>query len=225
MIIPATHNILGSIIAVAAIALVSSSAHAQIQALNFTNDYTGGIPIFNSTYGWEFSVTSTVTVTDLGVYDRSNDGFLHSHTVGLWTSNGSLLADTILAAGASGTADVVSGGGTGAFRYNSIGPLVLGPGDYVVAASVIARDDDGVFFSTTTPPTTAPGINFLQLLYTTNGYTFPTTTGPGVYGAYNANFRIASPRSAATPEPGALSLLTGAGVACVGFTRSRRRKK
>ena len=220
-----THKLIASVLTAGVIGLVSTTAHAQIQALNFTSDFTGGIPTYNSTYGWQFTLSNAVQVTDLGAFDIRNDGFNNSHTVALWTSNGALLAETTLGSGASGSADVVSGGGLGAFRYNSIAPLDLGPGTYIVGTTVRAGDTDGVFFSQTTAPTTAPGITFLQFIDSTNGFSFPTISGGNIYGAYNANFRIASPHAAATPEPGEWSLLAAAGVGFVGFAKSRRRKK
>ncbi len=53
------------------------------------------------TWGWEFTVgSSDITVTHLGTYDRSGDGFVAAHEIGIWAvSDQSLLVSTQLLSG------------------------------------------------------------------------------------------------------------------------------
>ncbi len=84
--------------------------------------------------GWEFEATSTITISHLGWYDTSSsgtsDGLLRSHDIGLWASDGSLLASATLPSGSSGTE-------VGRFRYVPIStPVVLTAGSsYVIAGT------------------------------------------------------------------------------------------
>ncbi len=95
--------------------------------------FTGGVDDFNPsgtfTYGWSFDVTSSVTVTQLGVFDFQDNGLAESHDVGIWDSAGSLLASTLIG---SGTGALLDGG----FRYNDITDFTLNVGtNYVIAAT------------------------------------------------------------------------------------------
>jgi hypothetical protein len=44
----------------------------------------------NVTIGWVFTLTSSVTVAELGYFDAGNDGLFDSHAVGIWTNGGTL---------------------------------------------------------------------------------------------------------------------------------------
>ena len=52
-------------------------------------------------HGWSFEVSTPVLVTHLGLYDSFQDGFAAEHPVGLWKSDGGLLADVTMQAGTS----------------------------------------------------------------------------------------------------------------------------
>lgn len=87
------------------------------------------------TFAWSFTLKKAITLTDLGLWDAHNqdpfqptgDGFASLHTVSLWSGSGTLLTSATLAAGKSGT--LIDG-----FRYVSVAPLLLQPGDYVIGA-------------------------------------------------------------------------------------------
>lgn len=54
--------------------------------------------------GWEFTVTQTVTVTQLGWMDWGLDGLVAAHQIGIWqTSDSQLLASETVPAGTSAT--------------------------------------------------------------------------------------------------------------------------
>lgn len=129
---------LGIPAALATLAVLPIGAAAQTQVV----DFTGGTirdspPPSDAISGWRFNLSSTVNLTDLGVFDVGNDGLANSHQVGLWRfSDKALLASTTIAAGTSASA-VVSSSGFGSFRYNDITGLniVLTPGEYVIGAA------------------------------------------------------------------------------------------
>jgi hypothetical protein len=79
------------------------------------------------TLGYAFTVSSPIRGTDLGVWDSGNDGFTDPHAVGIWTSTGTLLAQTTITAGTPGKL-------TNGFRYLPIAPFILAPGTYTIGA-------------------------------------------------------------------------------------------
>jgi hypothetical protein len=82
---------------------------------------------YAQTVGWRFQVTAPILVTAVGVFDEARDGLNIPHAVGLWSTNGSLLATAILP-------DGVQAGLIGDFRYVAVPPLTLAPGTYHVGA-------------------------------------------------------------------------------------------
>lgn len=140
-----------SLSALAAVAALGPApAQAQSQVLDFATG-SGGTSTGNNSFGWQFTLSTTVTVTDLGFFDNGNNGLVNSHQVGLWNSAGSLLASTTLASGLSGTSVVASASGLGAYRYNGVSPVVLTPGTYSVGASYITGDSDAVIINASNP--------------------------------------------------------------------------
>jgi hypothetical protein len=206
---------------VGALLVSADPLRAQTQAL----DFTGGFPssINNTTIGWAFALSGTVSVTDLGLFDQGNDGFIDPHPVGLWRNDGTLLATTTLAFGLSGTV-VPSGSGFGAFRYNAITPVVLTPGNYVVGAYFPATANinvpqDRPYFNSIA--TTAAGFTYTEFRASIQnpalifpGFTFPMS------GGFGPNLRFTS---VAAPEPGTLALLALIGLPAAGTVIRRSR--
>lgn len=99
-----------------------------------------------------------MTITGLGFFDVGSDGLLNDHEVGLWTNDGTLLANVTL----DNTANIVSSTSVlGQWREVDIAPLALVPGDYVLGS--FFRDvfgptpeDDAVWLDT---PVSIPGIS------------------------------------------------------------------
>jgi hypothetical protein len=80
--------------------------------------------------GWAFTTNRPITVSDLGLYDIGGDGLATTAEVVLWEeSERSILARSSVPAAVSADTSWVEG-----FRYVGIEPVVLAPGDYVVAA-------------------------------------------------------------------------------------------
>lgn len=108
-------------------ALLSPAASAvPVVAANVISTIPSDLFDSNTMRGWYFTTTSTTSVSALGWFDEGGDGLFQDHEVGLWTSSGTLLASTTVLAGNSG---ILMGG----FRFQSIAPLLIGAGNYVIA--------------------------------------------------------------------------------------------
>src|ERR1700730_7367423 len=102
----------------------------SIAALSFTGGSSASAS-GDVTLGWAFSLSSAVTVTNLGVWDSSNgggigDGLVESHLVTIWTSAGVQVAQATVASGMTGS--LLDG-----FRYVLLRSSVLLPiGKYTI---------------------------------------------------------------------------------------------
>ena len=69
--------------------MLLDSASTCVNAQTTIADHTGGTTLTANgsdfTGGWEFSVSSPVTVNGLCLWDEGANGLAHSHDAGLWT--------------------------------------------------------------------------------------------------------------------------------------------
>jgi len=103
---------------------------------NTALSFSGGtfeISTQDVTVGWALTLTGSVLVTDLGLWDgptgffgSTGDGFRDSHLVTIWTSTGIPVAQ--------GTVPSGSGPESDNFRYVSIAPVILAAGNYTIGA-------------------------------------------------------------------------------------------
>ena len=94
-------------------------------------DFTGGSAIAEpspaETAGWEFPVTSPVTITALGIWnEQAADGLVNSHQLGLWNAVGSVLLTSVVITNANSIA-VASSSPAGDWRFTPIVPVTLAP--------------------------------------------------------------------------------------------------
>jgi hypothetical protein len=211
--------------------LTVSSTMAQELGVNFSG---GGY--FQSDYaytlGYEFQVTTPVTVVGLAALDPASSLIGVNVVVGLW-QNGGNLGETGSLPGPLLTSAIISAGtlptmgAGGQFAEVAITPIVLTPGLYEVAAT----DPDfilggGTAGSPLTGLTVAPGINYVEDSYA-NGtsLTYPGNSelylyGSGFYGWFGGNIVIASSTSSVPDASSALVLLSGA---CLALGALRRK--
>jgi hypothetical protein len=111
-------------IAVMAAAFVGAmSAKADLVYVSAASA-TYGVDLYwaHGTMGSQFTVSSSVTVFQAGIWDYLGDGLVDSHAVGVWDSAGNLLDTATVQAG---TVDPLMDG----FRWASLAtPLTLNPG-------------------------------------------------------------------------------------------------
>lgn len=159
------------------------------------------------TVGWSFTANADVTVTDLGYFDHLDNGLAESHTVGLWTSGGTLLGSAIVNP-ASPLTDH--------FRWVGAPAINLLAGQSYVIGGTQSGTSDRTLGDTgdTTALSFASQITYKHNLYITGaGLLFPSKTDfSGNSGIFGPNFQFTP---TAVPEPGTALLLALAGVTLV----------
>src|SRR5690349_19066278 len=124
--------------------LLAATLHGQEPAFTLPPFQNLGGLGSRGTYGWDFTVNSPIRVSALGLFDSPffqtsipGDGLLESHAIGLWraASDSPLLATATLAAGTD--ARLFAN-----FRYQSIDPVDLEPGQYVIGAYFSGNNAD-----------------------------------------------------------------------------------
>jgi hypothetical protein len=196
----------------------SVTTEASILGVDFSGYSDNGIGNFGYTLGYDFQVTTPVTVVALAAFDdNSGPGLPQAVAVGLWNASGSLLASTTIAQGTLPTLGMAN-----FFAAASISPITLQPGYYTVAAQ-----DDWVQSLTTLPNfTVASGITYLGYAQTPGGVTaltYPTeqvASGTGEEALFGGNIVIGPVPEPTTMISGAMMLLPfGAGA----FRQLRKR--
>ena len=161
------------------------------------------------TLGYQFTTSVALTVNALGYWD---DGLGNNHQVGIWNSGGTLLVSTTVLG-----ADPL----TGHFRYDSISPVSLAAGTYVIGGQYLGNGNP--FPSNATGLTTVPGYTWDKDLQQQGSVlTFPTVSDGsyGTNGILVVDFSVGG-SSPSAPEPATLGLMLSGILAGVGFRRFR----
>ena len=194
----------------AVIALCPIQTRADTIALSFT---PSGTTVFggagSDTFGWGFSLSSPLVVTQLGVWDQNGDGLGQSHLVTIWDSTGTQVAQ--------GTVPSGTGPETNSFRYVSIGPVLLAAGNYTIGAFYVALGSD-VASASASAISTAPGVTYAGSR-SIAGNAFPPTDALAIPNSYfGPNFQFTSPTSA--PDTGStFGLLFLSSIVLLGANR------
>jgi len=106
------------------------------------------------TNGWEFSLSSAVVITNLGIFAAlPATGLGEAHAIGVWDSSGNLLVSGTVPAGTAGTL-------LNSFFYVPVPNTFLPPGTYIIAAEYDMTNTDFMYanlaaasFSTASPVT------------------------------------------------------------------------
>ena len=155
----------------------------------------------SSTIGYQFTVNSPVTVTELGFYVPQGS-LADNHQVGIWTSGGTLLVSATVPAATSPT--LLDG-----FDFVPVTPITLGTGQYVIGAEGNSTSTDQFTFGKTGSITISSitlGVSVSAEFGPPNTLTFPTVqpTDFATEGYFGPDFLVA------VPEPSTISL------ACLG---------
>ena len=191
------------------------SANAALIGVDIVS---GGFANTNASFtiGWGFDVTSSVSVTHLGFWDEGGDGLVEAHDVGLWASDGTLLAQTIVSNASTTTIASASGFGDWIFETLS-GPIILDAGSYIVAG-VSGADPFRTFVdSISVDPLLT---NFGSGKFERGGtLAFPTSVEDSEFSLFGANILIDDTIS--VPAPTSI-LLLGLGIAGLCFKRKKQ---
>jgi PEP-CTERM motif len=196
----------------AGVSLLGGSAQA---AINPVVQYSStGLGSDNRTFtaGYQFSLSSTVTVNALGVW---NDGAGYSHDAGIWDSVGNLITSTTV----TGGDPLVDN-----FLWQSISPVTLGPGTYTIGDQLYEAGNIYSIPVSASGVTTIPQYTWLADEQVPGpGLVWPT----GSYGGYGQNgiLSVDFSVSGGVPEPStwALMLIGFAGLGFAGYRASSKR--
>ena len=182
--------------------------------LDITGPGTANVPLGDAVAGWQFTINQPITASALGLWDEDADGLDVTHTVGLWTSGGTLLGT---AAVNNASIPVASAFAGGRWLFTEIAPIILFPGTYVLGATW-GNPIDGADPFIVSAPLTTSGVSYDGGRVKTNlpdsSLVFPDL-GPGAGGFFGPNLAVP------VPEPAAFLLLGGAAL-WIGLSRVRR---
>lgn len=194
---------------ISSLCFADSIAVAPIDPLNVVSDSTQ-----NFTVGWQFTVTSPVTVTELGYYDPNPKGKLKSnHDVGIFASDGTLLLSTTISAGKHTTEDD--------FAFVAVPSFILADGTYVIGGDSFDSDDPFIFSASSLSPIPQITLGETGLFTFGSVFTLPTSNEPGAT-YMGPDFEVAS--VASVPESSTFAMLFCA-LMSVGFAASAFRRQ
>jgi len=186
-----------------------SQARGDMIALSATASGARG-SAGDSTKGWAFTTTSSLLVTQLGLFDQGNDGLNASHVVSIWSSTGTLMVQVMIP---SGTGTTLMDG----FRYVSITSVLLPAGSYTIGGFYGRGDDQ--FGINASSITTASGITY-NGSRSAAGFVFPPGNHFGNLNSYfGPNFQFTS--AVATPDAGSTVALLGLALLGLGAVRRK----
>jgi hypothetical protein len=202
-------SLVGTLFAVTLMTWSPLQTRADMIALNST---TSGAQFSNenSTKGWAFTTSSPVLVTQLGLWDQGNNGLNASHVVSIWTSTGTLMAQTTIPSGTGAT--LIDG-----VLFVSITSVLLPAGSYTIGGFYGRLDDR--FAVRASAIATASELTY-NGSRSRGGFAFPQGNFFGNLNSYfGPNFQFTT----AVPTPDAGSTVSLLGFALFGLAAVRRK--
>jgi hypothetical protein len=204
-----------SVFAAAFIALCSIQTRADTIAVSFTGG--SAAPASETvTAGWAFSVSTPIELTQLGLWDRFDNGLQEAHVVTIWTSTGTQLAQGTIPAGTGPTL-------TDGFRYVSLSnSIVLPAGDYTIGGLYNTGSAD-LFSISAATISPGSGLTYAGSRFAI-GDAFPTgDAGDNPMSYFGPNFQFTA--VARTPDSGSTFLLLFGSAAAIIASRRVRGKR
>jgi len=172
----------------------------------------------NATLGYAFRVgPDPVNILKMGIWDQGANGLVESHEMGIWNTNGDLLASVMVPQGTAGTLN-------GNFRYVDVldGLMLDADTVYVIAAKYYNVDNSDAFFMGSA--TRSAGIDWDvsrdRFSIESDNFLFPDSTSDGsAYIGPNFEYVIVP---VVVPEPDTLFLLVG-GIGLLAILRRRNK--
>ncbi|WP_235965194.1 PEP-CTERM sorting domain-containing protein [Sediminihaliea albiluteola] len=164
-------------------------------------------------FGWAFTVSSSITVDGIGLWDGDADGIGPDVSAALWVDGGALLASATISSSSSLEASAAPGG----WRFEDFAQLVLAPGNYVIGSSFYANTPTAYLsgtFSTIAQITAIEG----RSVPIGTGFARPDQTFNNFI--FGPTLRLADSEST-VPAPATL-VLFGLGLAGLGWTRRKK---
>ena len=191
------------------------TARANTVALDFAGAEKTILPS-GFTYGWAFTLSGPVLVTDLGFWDEDNNGLSNDHNVTIWDNT---TMSVMAQANVTSAGTLVDG-----FRYVSLPvPVLLPLGDYTIAAFNHGPNlvPDNLRQNAATI-TTAAGVTYNGSRETVGDSSQPGDLGNKSNSYFGPNFQFTPVRS--VPDAGsALMLLAFSAVAIFGLNLLQRK--
>jgi len=190
-------------------------AAPTVIAADLTFDIDGTTKNFaNSMVGWDFEVTTSLSITGLGWFDAYGDGLSASHEIGIWNTSEQLLLSTNIPSGTSAAL------GDDSFRYVPTQHLALQPGTTYVIAGLTTGDAyivPGEVNQDPSSATYAPEITFIGAAAGNAPFQYPAFHySPPALGRFGPNFTYV------VPEPGTAGIVLLGGLLA---WRKRRKKE
>jgi hypothetical protein len=211
-----------------ALTAICTNAQAAVVSLGVNFDNTGQVNVSgpNIDIGWEFSISSAISVSQLGFWDAFGDGLGEAHSVAIWSASGAGDLASALVSGTVAAGTVVPFSPGTQFRMIDVTPTFLGPGTYVIGARVPGIQVDGFKDGASVSIGNlayGSGITFVEKRYGNGGpfagpFARPDSTGAGA-GLFGPNFAYTE----AVPEASSMALAALGVVGLAGW--NWRRKK
>jgi hypothetical protein len=195
------------------------TARGNTVALDFTGADSGAL-LAGITYGWAFTLSGAVLVTDLGLWDENSDGLQYEHTITIWDN-------TTMAVMAQATVSNLGTTLVDGFRYVSLASSVLLlAGEYTIGGYNPPPDFSAELLRQNAATiTTASGVTY-NGSRSVGGDFFPAGDifqgHPNSY--FGPNFQFTPVRS--VPDAGStLMLLASSAVAIFGLNLLQRKTR
>ncbi len=205
------------------LAMLTMGASSGFGAMLYDINSSGsGSPFagFNGNWGLRFSLTQTITVGSLGLWDEGSDGLAGAHSVGVFTLGGSLLGSATV----DNSSKVVASASTaGRWLFSDVAsPFDLTAGSYVLGFYNQSGATDPFRGNSATTFMSGASWEAARARSGAGAFAMPDAVSGGInQGWLGPNLQTASPSS--VPEPSTWSLMVLAGAACAWRARSVRK--